>query len=253
MIENYDILILGGGEVPEGLEAYSDYGTKATLKLGGRLMIEYVVDALAAAPGAGRILVVGHEEPLKRVLGDRVWRVEPAADTMLANLRRGVDVFAGSQWLLAASCDIPLIAPGMIGRFVETCGGMSGDIFAALLAREIFAEKFPTTKRTYGRLKEGSFTTGNVFLLKPSALRDNWGHIDDVIAARKSPLKLVRLIGFMNIIRFVFKQLSLARAEKTVQNILGVEGHCAPCIDPEIGIDVDKVVDYELVKSILEK
>lgn len=252
MIKNYDILILGGGEVPEGLEAYSDYGTKATIKLGGRLMIEYVVEALAAAPGAGRILVVGNEDPLKRVLGERVWRVEPASDSMLANLRLGVDVFADSEWLLVASCDIPLIGPDMIGRFVETCGGLPGDIFAALLAKEVFAEKFPTTKRTYGRVKEGMFTTGNVFLLKPSALRNNWGHIDDVIASRKSPLKLVRLIGFMNIILFLFKQLSIPRAEKTVQKILGVEGHVAPCMDPEIGIDVDKVVDYELVKSILE-
>ena len=48
----YDILILGGGEAPEGLEQYTGYGTKATLKLGARLMIEYVVDALRDAPGA---------------------------------------------------------------------------------------------------------------------------------------------------------------------------------------------------------
>ena len=249
----YDILVLAGGDAPEGLEQFTKYNTKATLDLCGRLMIEYVVDALKEAPGAGRILVVGNPDPLESVLGDRVWKVAPPGDTMLENLQKGVDAFPDSEWLLVASCDIPLITGDMVGRFAQACERSSGDIFATIIKKETFDAAYPTTKRTYGHFKEGKLTGGNIFMLKPPALLQNWHHIQDAIAARKSVLRLASLIGFWSIILFITRQLRIAQAEARVQHILGVEARTIPCRDAEIGVDVDKVVDYELVKSVLEK
>jgi len=249
----FDVLILAGGEAPEGLEARTDHASKATLKLGGRFMIEYIVDAIRGAAGCGRILVVGNTDPLEKALGDRVWKVQPAKDSMFANLQQGLDAFTGSEWLLVSTCDIPLMTSEMVDRFADTCSTLQGDLFYSGIAKELFDAKYPTTKRTYARALEGVFTGGNIVIMRPDALRKNWAMIESAIAARKSPLKLVRIIGLKLVVKFLFKRLSIKDIEAKVRQLLGIDGKIVQVIDPEIGIDVDKVVDYELVTQCLEK
>ena len=249
----FDVLVLAGGEAPEGLGGFTDFNTKATLKLNNRLMIEYVVDALQAAPGVGRILIVGSVDPLEKVLAGRVWKVLPPKDKMLENLEIGLNTFAGSEWLLVSTCDIPLISGEMIGRYVEKCKGLDGDLFYPMISKQLNDEKYPATKRTYMKVKDGTFTGGNVVLMKPDALKKCWPTIDAAIAARKSPLKLLKIIGFGFIIKYIFHMLDIAEAESKIRKILGVNGRAIPVDDAELGIDVDKTSDFELVTSILGK
>ena len=247
----YDILILGGGEAPEGLEQYSDYGTKATLKLGSRLMIEYVVDGLRDAPGAGRILVVGNPDPLEKVLAGKVWKIAPAKDSMFENLGAGLEAFKDSDFIMVSTCDIPLITGPMVQRFADASELSGGDICYSVLEKSVFDASYPTTRRTYGKLKDGVFTGGNLVMLRPEVLRRNWNRIEAVIAARKSPLKLAQQIGFWFIILFVLRQLRIAAVEAKIESIIGAKMKAVKVDDAEIGIDVDKIVDFELVRSAL--
>jgi molybdopterin-guanine dinucleotide biosynthesis protein A len=247
----YDIMVLGGGEAPKGLEQYSDYGTKATLKMGDKLMIEPVVDALAGARGANRLLVVGAANPLEKLLGDKVWKILPPGNAMFETLRVGLDTFADSEFIMVATCDIPLISADMVSRFADAAERSGGDICYSVIEKATFDRTYPTTKRTYGKMKDGVFTGGNLVILRPEVLLRNWDRIEEVIAARKSPIKLAKQIGFWFIILLVLRQLRIAAVEDKIESIIGAKMKAVKVEDAEIGIDVDKVVDYELVMDVL--
>jgi len=252
-MQTTDVLVLAGGTLPEEMRKYSaGYDNRALLKIGEKYMIEYIADALRGAPGVGRILVVGLKEPLEKVLGARVDAVMQSGETMLENIKIGLDFFPDSKKLLISTCDIPLITPEIAGRFIAACNKSESDVYYPLVEKKLNDEKYPETKRTYFRLREGVFTGGNLVILNPAALRENWELLEKLIAARKSPLKLVSMIGFGVIISYVFGRLSLEVIERKIKDITGMRGKAVLAADPEIGIDVDKESDYLLVKKHLE-
>lgn len=248
-----DVLVLAGGTLPDDLKEYSSgFDNRALLKIGDRYMIEYVIDALSESKNTGKIMVVGMKEPLEKAIGSKVEKVEEAAETMMENLQIGVKYFANSRKLLLATCDTPLLDGAMVDRFLEGCNNERADIYYTLIEKKLNEKKYPATKRTYFQLREGIFTGGNLVLLDPKGLKDNWPLIEKAIAARKSPMKLLSMIGIGFIVAYLLKRLSIGMIENKIFNITGLAGKAVRVIDPEIGIDVDKESDYLLVKKCLE-
>ncbi|MFA6450236.1 MAG: nucleotidyltransferase family protein [bacterium] len=247
-----EVLILAGGTLPEDLKKYSSgHDNRALLKIGDKYMIEYVIDALNGVPEIGGIHVIGLKEPIEAALGGRVAEVIEARDSMLDNLSLGVEQFEGAERLLIVTCDIPIIKSEMIARFLDSCQKTEADLYYPIVEKKLNDQKYPTTKRTYAKLKEGVFTGGNIVLLNPAMFRKNWSYIERALAARKSPIKLLGIIGIGFIIKFILKQLSIPLLEKKIEGILGIRVKAVEVQDPEIGIDVDKESDFLLVKEIL--
>lgn len=252
-MKKVNVLILAGGTLPDDLKQYSSgCDNRALLKMGGRYMIEYVVDALNGAPEVDKILVVGPVDPLKEVLGDRVIQVVEAEETMLGNMWLGLENFKDADRLIISSCDIPLVTSDMVSRFLAECEKIKGDVHYPIIHKKYNEEKFPETKRTYFKLKEGVFTGGNLVLLNPLVIRRNWQMLEQAIAGRKNVIKMLRIIGFSFIIRYVLGILSLEMLENKVKQIVGMDGGAVQVADPEIGVDVDKESDYLMVKKIIE-
>ena len=249
-----NVLILAGGTLPEDLKQYSSgHDNRALLKIGEKYMVEYVAEALRGSGEVGRVMAVGMKEPLEKALGGKADEVMEARDTMLENIRLGLDYFQGAKQLLISTCDIPLITPEIVNRFLEACNKTPADVYYPVIEKKFNDEKYPATKRTYFKLRDGTYTGGNLVMLNPEVIRKNWSLLEQAIAARKSPFKLLSMIGFGFIIKYLFHRLTLADAERTVASIVGCRGRAVPVPDPEIGIDVDKESDYVLVKEILER
>jgi molybdopterin-guanine dinucleotide biosynthesis protein A len=252
-MEKTEVLILAGGTLPEDLKQYSSgHDNRALLKIGDKYMIEYVIDALSGIPDLGGIHVIGLKEPLEQAIGGRVAEIIEAKDSMLDNLSMGVKKFEGAQRLLIATCDIPLVKKDMIARFLDTCKTTPADLYYPVVEKKLNEKTYPTTRRTYAKLKEGTYTGGNIVLLNPEMFRKNWSYIERALAARKSPIKLLGIIGIGFIFKFLFHTLTLPLLEKKVESILGIKVKAVEVQDPEIGIDVDKESDYLLVKGIIE-
>lgn len=252
-MKKIDALVLAGGTLPEDLQKHSaGYDNRALLKLGDKFMIEYVIDALRGCKGVGKILVVGLKEPLQKVLGDRADDVMEARDSMLENIRIGADRFKDSPALLIVTCDIPLIDSGMIDRFMESCNAEKADVYYPIVEKKFNDQKYPETRRTYFRLRDGVYTGGNVVMLDPGVFRENWHLLEKAIAARKSPLKLLSMIGIGFIFAYLTGRLTTAALEEKIRRITGLKGKAVKVVDPEIGIDVDKESDYLLVEKRLK-
>lgn len=253
-----DAVIAAGG-VPqpgEPLYPFTQGRSKALLPMGGRPMIQWVLDALSGAACVRSIVVAGlapNEAPLvaRQPLG-----FIPNQGSMIANIEAGarwvLERQPDARWLLAVSSDIPTLKPHMIEWLVQTCLETDHEAYYSLVPHHLMEQRFPGSRRSFFRLKDGRFTGSDMNLLQLALVGHYHPAWQAVVAARKHIGQQARLIGLGTLLLYLTGQLSIAEAEKRVQQRLGIRGRVLVCPFAEIGMDVDRPNQYELLKRELE-
>ena len=246
-------VVLAGGAVGDHLEASTGVKNEALIPIGNHLMVEYVVRALENSGSVGKIAVAGPVKQLREKLGDGSNIVlVPTGDTVAGSVVNALSVLPPSEYVLVACSDIPLITPAALKGFLNACmEAGSGDFYYPIVERGLSESRFPEAHRTYVNLVEGSYTGGNVFLMRPEIVASRVDLADELISLRKDPLGLCKTIGLMFIIKFLLRRLSIQEVEEKFSKLLGFRGVAVKCVYPEIGMDVDKPSDLDLVKQVL--
>lgn len=169
----------------------------------------------------------------------------------MENIEAGLKRLSGEKRVLLATSDIPLLTSRSVDNFLDLCGDMSGDLYYPIIEKNVVEKIFPSTRRTYVRLKEGVFTGGNLFLINPAVYKRCLENGRKIISLRKSPVGLCKIFGFTFLVKFLLHSLTLADAEKKVSKLLGIRGVAVKSEFPEIGVDVDKPGDLELVLKVI--
>ncbi|NMB12340.1 MAG: NTP transferase domain-containing protein [Firmicutes bacterium] len=247
-----DAVVLAGAKNTGRLREMDSSFYEAGIEIAGRPMVYYVLDALAAVPEIGRIVVTA---PVGAFDGDWQGKVTfvPAVDTMIGNIRQGIRGLDTEDKVLVVTSDIPLLKPSAVSDFIQRCEEREADIYYPIICRDVNDQEFPGVKRTYVRLREGVFTGGNMALISPEIIEKCYTMIEQAIAMRKKPIKLSRMLGFKFIMKFIFNQLSLREIEARVEDILSFRGVGVVSPYPQVGIDVDKPSDLQLVRQVLER
>ena len=125
-------------------------------------------------------------------------------------------------------------------------------IYYAVIPKEACLKRFPDAKRTFGTLTDGTFTGGNLMLIKKEVVINSQELGREIFALRKSPFGLANWLGWSFIFKAVFRKLTLKAAEERVSEILApskaiITQHAG------IGMDVDKPSDLKLVEKYLSK
>lgn len=247
-------IILAGSNNDGFLKECSDASNEALIKIGNKAMVEYVVNAIEDAKEIQRIVVVGPKEELDKLYHDKphIFTVE-SGDSIIKSLLQGINVLeeGTDKKVLVVTADIPLITGQIIDDFIGQCRNKELDVIYPIVSKELNEEKFPGVKRTYAKLKEGVFTGGNIFLINPGIVAKCAILAEKIISLRKSPFKLVEFIGLSCILKYSLGILSIPAAEKKVSRILGIKAQALIVSHPEIGVDVDKPSDLELVTKVL--
>lgn len=246
-------LVLAGAHNDGLLKDVSDSPYEALIELGGRPMIEYVLDALRASPSVGRIGIVGPVEALQRTLSLQDELLIESEGGMLDNLERGARRLDDGNPLLVITADIPLVGSDAIEDFLQRCAARDGrDAYYPLVSRLDSERAFPGVRRTYFHLREGSFTGGNFVLLQPAALLKARDIFEQAVELRKKPVQMARLLGLGFIVKFILRRLSAQDMERVIREKLGIDGAIVNVPDATIGFDVDKPDDFELASRRLE-
>lgn len=239
-----DAIVLGGGKIRNSGEP------KAFFTLRGKMMLEYVLEALCGAQSLQQIvLVVPRKEDLEKVRQYQV-KVVVSDGSILDNLGAGLKLLPNSKFVLVSSSDIPFINSAMVDEFIKSCFVHQADGYYPIVPKERVETKFPQTKRTYATLREGAFTGGNFILVKPAVFLENWSRLEDFFASRKSPFKLAQLLGPVFIFKFLLRRLTIAEAEKKMSALFNATLKAIIVPFPEVGTDIDKEEDLALVKEL---
>ena len=247
-----DAIVLAGSTNEGRLRQCSPVENEALIPIGNRIMLDYVVAALLSAQEIEQIAIVGPKNQLEALYASnsRIILVD-SGETVIDSFIAGVKVLAPQGHILIATGDIPLLSAEAVEAFLARCTDKEVDLYYPVVSKEANERLYPAVKRTYLHLKDGIYTGGNIFLFNPFKLDSCIDKGRELVSLRKSPLALSKLIGLIFIIKYLTRQLSLQEIERQFSRLLGLKGKAVILDYPEIGIDVDKPSDLELVRRVL--
>ena len=250
-------VVTAGWSPKEGdpLAAYTQGKPKALIPIAGKPMIAHVVDALAASRYIQHIVIVALD-PAAEVQFLVPVEYVPDAGGLLANAEAGIQ-YAHTHYpdldaILLSSSDVPTITPPIVGTFIEECFRTDHDLYYSIVERSVMEARFPGSRRSYVHLREGAFAGGDLILIRPSLTfshRELW---QNLAAARKNPLQQARMFGLWTFFKLVIHRLALAEAERRAGKVLNLRGRAIPFPYAEVGMDVDKPFQLEIVRAELE-
>jgi molybdopterin-guanine dinucleotide biosynthesis protein A len=244
-----DAVVLAGAPNTGQLQEVRSEKWEAEIPIHGKPMVNYVIEALQTSAHIADVVVVAPKE-IKGALSPQARWVE-AGSSLTENIFRAMDVLEKKNEVLFVTSDVPFLHGEAIDDFIHRCQELQGEIFYPLVSREANEQLYPETIRTYFTLKEGEFTGGNILLANPQAVMNSRWVMDQVIARRKKPWKIIRMLGFPFILKFCTKQLTLRELEQRASDILGHRGVFIISPYPELSTDVDKPSDLELAEKTI--
>jgi len=252
------IVTAGGIPLPEEpLYPETQGHPKALVDIAGKPMIQWVLDALSESKIVENVVIVGLTEK-SSVTCKKSFHFIPNQGKMIENLRAGaekvLELNPKAEYVLIVSSDIPAISGEMVDWTVNTAMQTDEDIYYNIIQREVMEKRFPSSKRTYTRLKDmdvcgGDMNVGRISLILEEDA-DLWEKITN---ARKSPLKQAGLIGFDTLFLLLFRQLTLEKAAANIMKRLKITGRAIVCPYAEIGMDIDKPHQLEIMRADLAK
>lgn len=243
-----DAIVLAGGD---GAVIDPACRFKGLLPIVGRPMIEWVVDALREAEMVEGISVV---VPSAEDLGpwvDKVDKLVVSDKSFMDNVLAGIGSFRVDRPALVATGDLPMLTGEDIDVFVRDSLGTGADFTYPLIPKEYMLGQFPGCERTFVKLKTGAVTGGNMMLVNPSLVAQNFGLGQRLFDTRKSPLAMAQIVGFRFVLKLVTGGLVADEVAAKMQQILGGTGAAVVTPRASIGMDVDKQADVLLVERLL--
>lgn len=247
-------LVLAGGLKPELATSSPQIVEEALIRIGSHYMVEYVVEALRNSPEINKIIIAGPGSELEEIYQPSSFLqiIENGPTTIQSFMHAFQLIPSETQQVLAVTSDLPLLTTEAINHFLRICQSLEGDFFYPIIRREVNEAKYPGVKRTYVHLKEGVFTGGNLFLVKPHVVEKCAYKAEELVRLRKKPLSLAAHLSWKSLFFYLLRRLSIKDAEKEVAKLLGgVKGVGVISPYPEIGLDVDKPSDLVLVEKML--
>lgn len=248
----FDVVVLAGGHNNGPLQEYCMAGDEATIKIGEKFMVEYVVESIRQCKSTGKIALVGPVSTLRKIFRHQNCVFASPGNDAIESLQKGIkELKETTKRILVVTADIPLITPQALENFLAKSNYDEIDVCYPLVPKEVIQEKFPEMKRTYMTLKEGVLTGGNIFLINPQIIDCCADKAKELMKLRKSPIKVFSLLGPGFLIRFLLHRLSINEVAQKVSDLMSINSRGVISHYPEVGVDVDKPSDLKLVEKFL--
>ena len=251
-----DAIVTAGGipQPGEPLYEYTQGKSKAMLDVAGKPMIQWVLDALCDAEKIRNIVVIGLPED-SGLKCRKLAAFLPNQGGMLNNVRMGVrkllDLHPDNRHVMIVSSDVPSVKPEMIDWIVATCMQTDDDIYYSVIRKEVMEERFPSSNRSYTHLKDMDVCGGDINVIRSTLAESEEDIWDHLIGARKNVLKQAAIIGFDTLFLLLLRRITIDDAVKKVAKRLNITGRAIICPFAEVGMDIDKPHQLELLRMDL--
>jgi GTP:adenosylcobinamide-phosphate guanylyltransferase len=251
-----DAIVTAGGIPQEGepLYEFTQGRPKALLDIAGKPMVQWVLDALSASKTLERVVVISLPGDSGLECAKPVTYV-PNQGGMLQNIRAGVqkvlDLNPGAHHVLTVSSDIPAITAEMVDWMVNTTMQTDHDIYYSVITRQDMEARFPNSNRSYTRLKDVEVCGGDMNMIRAQTVTANEALWERIIAARKNVFKQAALIGYDTLLLLLLRQVTLEQAVKIACKRMNITGRAILCPFAEVGMDIDKPHQLELLRADL--
>ena len=250
------IIAAGGITAPDDpLYKFTQGKPKALLEVAGKPMLQWIIEALSQAESIDNIIVVGCKEYQNELPLPQPVTFLPAQDNILETAQAGaealLEINPSAKYAVVSSADIPGITPKSINWVVNTALESEHDAYYNIITRQAMEKRYPNSGRTFTKLKNLEICGGDLSIAKTSLLSTEKEIIERIFNARKNPFKVAGLIGYSTLFMLLIRQLALEKGVARVSQRTGINTRVLVCPYPEIGMDVDKVYQLEIMNRDL--
>ena len=246
------LIILAGGEETGDLYQKFGYRCKALLPLHGKPMLDWVVEAFHESQAVEKIIVVGPPSLDELHSMKFVEKRLPSTSSLLKNIVRGI---AYANWeyyrgvidhpgYVISFCDAVFLTDEIVKDTLRNIQSDNYDFVLHYIEKETYDKNNIVAKRTYIPIK-GKFYTGSaIYFVKSFRKTLMSAHLlYELRARRKDPNGLLSVLGL--------KGVSIEGIELAISKRLN--GRAAIFISDHagLGMDVDKVADFEIAEIML--
>jgi hypothetical protein len=235
-------LILAGGTAQDPLAVSQKVAHASLVEIDGIPIITSMAKAFMAAPEVEELVVIGLPE-VATALPPGVFSLD-AVGSMPENLAFGMEA-CQNDWLVIAPSDVPWLTAKAIGSLVSAALATDADLAFPIVSKKVYEKRFPGSKRTYVKLREGTFTFANLIVVRKSFMQALLPRMQELFELRKNPFALAKLFGIGFIIKFKLKLLTVPSLVTRASQITGGRIMALPIDLPELAFDVDKPEDLE--------
>ncbi len=234
-------VVLAGGKSKPDLLAVTGVPNRALIEVEGETMLARVVRALRDSRCVQEIAVVGDVPACEGC--------HPLPDTgdFVENVLQATSLVSDESYLLYATADTPFLTPEAVADFVQRSLQSGADMCYPIIPLDLCEQRFPHMPRTALTLREGTFTGGNLLLIRAGVVRRQADLLRRAFAQRKSVWGMAKILGAGIILRFLLARLvsprllSVAHIKRRVEQLMGATAQEIPTEYAEIGVDIDKV------------
>jgi len=234
-----DAVVLAGGSPDDPLAQRYGVASKTLVPVRGRPLVEFTLEALRATPEVDRIVYVGPVPA--QGLAPAPDAVLPDQGSLLANLESGL-AEAQSTRVVVASGDNPFITPEAVRDVLERAPKEAALVYP-IVPKAAVERRWPGMRRTYARLREGTFTGGNLIVLDKALFERALPMARKIIALRKRPFALAGVVGWGLLFRLLLGRLGIADVERRAEQLFHMPMSALVSEHPEIGVDADSEED----------
>lgn len=246
----------GGDPVAEA----AGVASKAFIAVDGRPMVLRVLDALAASSQIEKNILCGlsrksiEQQPeLKARITEGCLEYMAGQPTPSLSTYHALQSLSDNAPVLVTTADHALLNTSIIDYFCSEVRKATCDVAVGLASHEQVISAFPETRRTAIKFKDGSYCGCNLFaFLNPHSFKaaQFWRQIEK---DRKNPLKMMRILGWRAVWRYLNGQMSLDEALGHLSKQLGLRAGAVILPFPEAAVDVDSINDLKFVQSLVAK
>lgn len=248
MVGAWTALVLAAGRPDDPLAAAEGVPNKTLIDVHGRSCLQRVLDALAAAPSVGRVVVAIENADLLEDLEPRpeaARAAERLADTVASGLRQ-----LGPP-LLIVTGDHALLTADMVEAFLAGAVEARAGVAAGLAARTTIEAAYPDVRRTYLKFADDGYSGCNLFALASAEAERALAFWEEIDRNRKKPWALIKAVDPWAFALYAAGKLTLDKAMEQLGKKLGLPVAAVRLAAAEAAIDVDKPDDLALVRRII--
>lgn len=253
MHKEYDAVILAGGR-STWLQQECGTDIRCLAKINNKRILDYLTEALRDSGRIRRIMLAVPDNAVAAEQLPEGVEMCSAAEDMPSTAKKAAEALQSTEKLLFVCDDIPLLSGAAINDFLAQCEQYpEKQVFYPIIPEQACKANFPGGKRTYVKLADGIFTGGNMMVIDAAIIPKGMTKAREIYSKRKKPLELCKWLGWSFILKFLLRRLDTEAAEQRTTYLLDLPSKVIVTEYPEVGMDVDKAADWQLVKKYLMK
>mgnify|MGYP001074707368 CR=1 FL=1 len=252
-----DAVLLAGGTLSadDPLFHESVAGYRSLTNIHGKPMAQWVIDALAGSDNVGDLYVMGLPEEYV-FNGTKPLHFLQEQGGIFKNVQAGVQQafqdHPDREKVLICSADIPALRTEMVDWLIDqVTADPTAQLYYNVVCQPVMDSRFPTANRTFIRFKDVAVCGGDLNVVDQSFFASEQPLWNQLIAARKSPLKQAGMLGIITLLLVGCHMITLEDTVHRVCNKLSIDARALLNPYAQVAMDADKPHQLEILRSYL--